>query len=121
MIYRASDRDDLRRLANDIRDVPGPNRPTLVAAINAAGLMKGPLWWRLAARLVQLRHWCSLFDAYYRIYRAPHPKAPQVVDALLDDTARHAQFGDDREDEDSVGGFSQREIDILATILEKVS
>jgi hypothetical protein len=40
-----------------------------------------------------------------------------VVENLIDQTARHARFGTDREDNDSVGGFSQREVDALAQLL----
>lgn len=117
MIYDATKHDDLRRLADDIRSVPEQNRAAFAACISALGLMKGPIFWRVSARLVQLRHRCSLEGAYLRLYTAPHREAPKVVEAVIEHTAHHARFGTDREDNDSVGGFSQREIDALAQLL----
>lgn len=46
--------------------------------------------------------------------------AQDDMDNLLMDTCNHILFGNDTEDEDSVGGFSQREIDLVTGLLENL-
>lgn len=80
-------------------------------------LMKIPLWFDIPLRIISF---FKKSQDYKQIVYLLFLKNPNLADALITDTTDHMKYGKDTEDKDSVGGFSQREINIIENILKNI-
>ena len=109
-MYRANNISDLRSLAADLNNLPLPQKIAVGAHLLDAGLMRmsgvllGMQWLLKRAR--------GYKGAYAFMIRtsADHP---QQFKAFWEDTSNHILNGKDTEDTDSVGGYSQREVNMI--------
>lgn len=114
-LYSAADNGDVRRLAWALRQLTGAVAGAVAAAISEKRVMFPPLLYRAIAWVAVKRGMPEL-EFWMRAYR--HPKHGARLTAwLLRDAATWAVSGTDREDRDSVGGFSQREVNFLAGLI----
>ena len=111
MTYKANSKKDVARLAQRIRDTPADNRWQLAAEIVYLGLMnfrEAPI-----QDIIKHARYTKNIKALYAFFTVFDVMEKQIIDFFIEDTAKHAINGNDTEDEDSVGGWSQREIDLL--------
>jgi hypothetical protein len=116
MKYDATKRHDLLRLARDIRAVPegSPEELLFATVLVSSRLMNfaNPII-RSAMWIGRIIHRVDRFDQALLMLS----KFPKVARETIENTARHALSGKDREDRNSVGGFSQREINLITDML----
>jgi hypothetical protein len=115
--YRHDSRLAVRLLAEQLREVPDMCVTTFAALIMDKGVMVPQQWWVRLPLWIAVRRGMSRFD-FWKVFYDHQPKF--ALD-LLEATARHAIDGVDREQPNSVGGFSQREINFLANTIAIVT
>jgi hypothetical protein len=105
--YLASRRGDLREVAQIARDLPKPRKVQGVILAHELGLMlpRGKL--RIAMWFFRTPRARSVF--MQQMFQRDEPATLN----LWEQTLLHMTSGKDREDTDSVGGWSQRELDIF--------
>lgn len=108
---RASNPHDVWRLGLAIMNTSDRHKPDLLAALHHLGLMKaeGGIF-RISLAVVGTMKGRPGLLAFFRHLQK---RKPSVIDAMIAQTVYHAVHGNDREDADSMGGWSQREIDLL--------
>jgi hypothetical protein len=117
--YKASERDDLLVLASLLSMAQHtPLAANIAAGVTGAGLMPPPWWLRACIWIIERRYKkgkviCA-FLLFHSLARRGHA---QIAETIVSNTVKHLLNGVDREDENSVGGFSQREINSLVAIL----
>ena len=113
--YTASSKASVEQLITDLEALPHPLRLVLLVQIWKLGLMRPKgfalrfLFW-FAKRMRGDKGLPIMLKALEQ-------KDPAAVQSFWDQTIAHIRNGKDREDMDSVGGFSQSEIDLIAKIL----
>lgn len=109
--YSADNRSDVMHLAFVVEMTPDDRQPAVAAAIVANDLMRGPWWFQIMAGFIRLRGNTAprLTFALGRL--------PEVANDIIRATARHIRHGEDREEASSVGGLSQRETEIMVSII----
>jgi hypothetical protein len=109
--FKANSAHDVLWLSFCLQRVPVHQRLIVVAHIYDLGLMqfRGPMG--LLLSLVRRLRGTIGISAFFERYSRHNPGP--VLQGLLVETAMHVAKGHDREDADSVGGWSQREIDAL--------
>lgn len=117
--YLASSRADVERLVDDLNALPQPLRLVLMVQLWQHKLML-PRGWALRFMFwfAKKRHGQNAMSLLVSIFQK---KSPESVQAFWDQTITHIRTGKDREDRDSVGGFSQREINLVTRILAAIS
>lgn len=113
MTYKANSKEDVARLAQRVRDTPAEDRWQLAADVVYLGLMnfrEAPI-----QDIIKHARYTENIDAIYAFFAVFDAMERQFINDFVEDTAEHAINGRDIEDEDSVGGWSQREIDLLVT------
>lgn len=112
----ADRREDVIRLARCFDTAATTNYPALLAFIHDAGLMRFPLG--AVSPLVWLvrktRGRAGLMAFFQHLQR----RRPDLLSAAIRETAEHVGWGIDLEDETSVGGWSQREIDLFQATVQ---
>jgi len=110
--FKASSRRDMTDLAWLVETVTLRNEAKVAANIIHNNLMiVQPWWWRVLFWLIKTRR--NALVGLVHFYENQHEEARH----LLTETARHIRHGKDREEASSVGGFSQREVNIMTAIL----
>jgi hypothetical protein len=115
MKYYANNRGSVSRLAMNLSTTPLDQAPPVLAAIYSQGLMRPEWQLRLMAWFGMRMRRMTPFQAYLVIFHTFLQKDREVVREALTGVVRHCLRGTDLEDEDSVGGWSQREIDLLTS------
>lgn len=111
MKIKANSVTDLEILASYIRNIPKEDRCQLAAVIVHLGLMKSPL--PEVQRSIELMKETGGVKALEYFFQFLSIVDPKTLDTTLADTIKHLTEGNDIEDIDSVGGWSQREINLL--------
>ena len=113
--YSAANKNDMQRLANVLHSLHGQDAASLAAAMVSMRVMFPPLLYRIPAWIwvkrgrEEMLFWARAFA---------HPRVGEkLTRAILADAARWATDGQDREDSNSVGGFSQREVNFIANAI----
>lgn len=116
MLINASSRDDILRLATLIRGIEGEDRCQFAAVITDLGLMKVKHAQVTGAieMLKSVRGKRGLIDFFTFLFVIE----PNALEEFIEDTIDHILNGVDSEDIDSVGGWSQREVNLLLTNYE---
>lgn len=114
--YRASSREDVAALSVAMRGLPDDDKLRGLVIAHATGLMLPRGILRLGLWLVGLRGGARKALFLAELYRRDAAGAL----TLWDQTCSHVLNGKDREDADSVGGWSQREIDLFLACFEAV-
>lgn len=114
--YSAKSRADIERLAADIENLPVRRKIVVGARCFADGLMVMPLWVRICLSFAVWRH--GKLAAYYLWFLRMEQADPGNADDMWQQIVQHMLNGKDREDRGSVGGFSQRELDMFVGYLE---
>lgn len=122
LVLRSSSLLDANRLADKLREVPTEKLPCVMAAINGLGMMYTHWWLELSVRLgawrnqsSRARQWAGLFHTLAT--RSGTDARDTLVQSMRDQTVYHILRGKDREDDNSVGGFSKREMQAVANML----
>lgn len=109
----ATSRRDVTVLAWMVEDVSEQDQARVAAHIIHNSLMIiRPWWWRILFWLIKTRR--NALVGLVHFYNSQ----PSEARHLLTETARHIRHGVDREQASSVGGFSQREVNIMTAILK---
>lgn len=110
MEIKANSKEDIRKLAEAFRTIPREQYWIIMAKVHQLRLMKftGCVGF-LFKYMIKFRGEESIFFFFNRLDKI-YPKA---VEEALYETIRHIVNGKDVQDEDSIGGWSQREIDLL--------
>jgi hypothetical protein len=104
----------IRALASNLRLLPRDRRTVLAGYLMAEGLMFPPIHlWPIFWVLRRIRGKQGLYN-FVAILSQIYPRA---IDGIIADTAKHMLDGRDTEDADSVGGFSQRELNLIVRYL----
>lgn len=108
--YRASSREDLEHLAGMMDRLTDARKAAGVAAIHANGLMlpRGVL--KLAVMFPRLAGGKA---GITKFFQQLYLRDAASMNAMWDQTREHMLRGKDTEDKNSVGGWSQRELDIF--------
>jgi hypothetical protein len=108
-----TDADDMRRLAELVRDVPEAFRPIIVAGVLANDLMRCQWWLRAIVAVRAGRNPFLRFDIWLAIAK----RRPAEFNPLLEALAVHIVSGRDRVDPRSAGGLNGAEVDSLHGLL----
>lgn len=111
MAYRASSKEDLKNLALALKDLPAEQMVAVQSTVTAEGLMLVPFPFNLVFSFIEWRH--GKQNAHRAFWTRIYNQDPASFGRLFGDTIRHMLLGKDREEKTSVGGFSQRELDIV--------
>ena len=114
-MYDASSLVSVSTLANKLLSAKYLREPTpslIASAIISQGLGFGPIWFKVFCWILKLRGHYKTRILYFIMH------APDMANHILDTAAEWMIRGNDKEDRSSVGGFSQREIDLLVEILK---
>ena len=111
MRYDATKTEDVTRLAMNFATTPSSDYWRVLGHVYDLGLMRfrGPLGWVL--RLSRLKGNAGVFQ-FFKILQ---DRFPDVVKDCMLATIDHMVVGTDKSDNRSVGGWSQREIDLLTS------
>lgn len=124
MEYKASSKEDLHALVVKIESLNPEQTWKFVSKVHSQGLMK--------IRPVDLPEFGITEEAFGKIlnqssslaydtlFAGLSRTAPDELTAFSQQTCQHLLFGNDTEENTSVGGFSQRELNILVDILENL-
>lgn len=113
-VFDATNHWDMAHLAVMVLRTPQIGRAPLVTGIMYGDLMRFQNWsvrFAVWMRIKVRRH------NSHDVYKSLFADFPQLVDPLLRTTAAHIIVGKDTSSEDSVGGFSQREVNLLSTLV----
>lgn len=106
--YRANNFGDLSALSIRLCSLPSW---VALGAVHDLGLMKMPPPWGVMLWLIRkLRGSQGVTNFFWHMSQ----RSPDQVNAWVAQMLQHLHFGKDTEDSDSLGGWSQREINLLA-------
>jgi hypothetical protein len=111
LIYKANSKRDIQLLAKVIEDVPQQAQWYIVWYVWRNDLMRIRQWFpRLLLWFMYMRHgdWGTQM-----MFRQMEQKNPEQITQIISDTCRHVLYGQDKEEVGSLGGWSQREIDLF--------
>lgn len=105
----ASSKDDVRLLAGCFLTIQNEDKWKVAGKVYDLGLMRmrGLNWF-----LKLIKKWKGP-AAIFQFFKILSEKFPKELDNYLEDTIRHIVNGKDTTDPASVGGWSQKEIDLL--------
>lgn len=113
---KANNIEDVKLLSNTIQNFPINEIYKLNAAFIYLGLMYPNLKYLIILKFIKfLRGYSGLEVFFIELQK----REPNTCRQLILQTANHCLRDKDREDKDSVGGFSQREIDLFLNFYEK--
>lgn len=112
MRYDASKKEDVARLAHNFATTPSSDYWKVLGHVHDLGLMRfrginRPLVWILR----KVRGTAGVLA----LFRILDQCLPGSMNEMMLDTIKHMLTGKDREDPNSFGGWSQREIDALTS------
>ncbi|HIV77312.1 MAG TPA: hypothetical protein H9899_07290 [Candidatus Sphingomonas excrementigallinarum] len=109
--FSAASKQDMQRLATTLRSLDDHQKAMIAAGMVDARVMFPPLLHRIPAWIwvkrggEELMFWVRIFG---------HPKiGVKLARGIIENAARWAVSGQDREQSNSVGGFSQREVNFI--------
>ncbi|MCG7348874.1 hypothetical protein [Sphingomonas sp. ACRSK] len=109
--FSAASKQDMQRLATTLRLLTDYQKAVIATCMVNARVMFPPLIYRIPAWIWvkrgrdELMFWAQVFH---------HPKfGTKLARGIVDDAARWAVSGQDREQSNSAGGFSQREVNFI--------
>jgi len=110
MRYDATKKDDVARLAHNFATTPSDDYWKVLGHVHDLGLMRfrginGPLVWILR----KVRGTAGVLA----LFRILDQRVTGSMSEMMRETIMHMLTGKDREDPNSFGGWSQREIDAL--------
>lgn len=111
IVLSASNRKHVAILAEAIASIPSDEQPRFLAVVHELGLMRcvqWPLSWML--RWV---HFSRGHPSMVLFFKQMRRRSPDAFRDWMQQTIDHCLNGVDTEDENSAGGWSQREIDML--------
>lgn len=108
--YQASSREDLEHLAGMMDLLTDARKAAGVAAIHAHGLM---LPRGILALAVMFPRFVGGKASVTKFFQQLYLRDAKSMNAMWDQTREHMLRGKDTEDRNSVGGWSQRELDIF--------
>lgn len=103
---------DTHLIGGELFALPFEQCPYVAAQVASKGLMRAPWWLRLSVKLGSWRSGLPIPLVWASIYH----RWPDGARDLVDQTAEWAMTGEDAHGE-GVGGFDQREINLLAEIV----
>lgn len=109
MTYKANSKEDVKLLAQRIRDTPTEDRCQLIADCVFLGLMYINDPYTSDTLEVMKKH--NQENAVFMFFNLYEKLNPGFIDSFIEDVYNHIVNGKDTVDQDSVGGWSQREID----------
>ena len=116
-----SSQRDVRNLATELYEVEDDRLQHVMAGIFGFGLMYGPWWLRMGVRIGMWRRKVSAVQAWTDLFNVMEKRDRDGLRTLLTDmrhqTVSHIVHGKDREDKNSVGGFSKREAQAVSNII----
>lgn len=101
--------EDVRLLATCFMTVPQEDKWKVLGKTYELGLMR---FRGIQFFLWIIKKWKGS-AAVYQFFKMVAEKQPEAIDNYIEDTIRHIVNGKDRSDRASVGGWSQKEIDLL--------
>lgn len=111
--YSATVKGDLFEIATRLRMMTARMEVHVAANLVHRGLMFGPWWFMAMVWLIRRTYTASAFQRISMWFE----RMPDVAGDVVNDTANHMIFGKDTEDQNSAGGFSQRELDMIVSFL----
>lgn len=115
MEINANSEEDVRRLAQAFLDTPDEDIWKAVAKVYSLGLYRFRGLMVPIMKLVKVIKGDSYLFAFFKAMQDHFPK--HLKEDYLYEIIRHIVLGNDKIDEDSVGGWSQEEINkLLATV-----
>jgi hypothetical protein len=114
MEIKANSEEDLKLLAKAFLTTPRETYWVLMAKVHQLGLMRFRGFNKILLELLKKIRGEEYIFYFFNLLDKVYPKG---VEEALYETARHIVNGKDTEDEDSVGGWSQREIDLLLSTI----
>jgi hypothetical protein len=116
--YDATNRSSMQNLREYLEDAPQSTHPALAARILADGLMiSKERWVRVAVRFIKWRGNLDDYQAWIHIFS--QRKGLSMATDMVNQTAQWITDGEDSGGE-GVGGLNQREVDLLARMLQVV-
>lgn len=108
---KATSHKDITCLAFGLASVKEVDRWKIVATVHMLGLMKfKSRTFRFFLWLIRrVRGKAGVFAFFEQLQK----RSQETIDEFLEQTVMHIMNGEDTEDADSVGGLSQRELDLL--------
>ena len=117
--YSASSMPDLMALASRLRQQSPVVKAHLAGHLNDMRVMMQPWFLRWSVTIGAKRKKCSEVEVWIMTYRRSE-QGMRLAAATIEDTARWMVDGLDREQPNSVGGFSQREINFISGLLDLI-
>lgn len=116
MRYLASSRESVSRLAMNLSTVRSvKERAAILAVLDELRLFRSPWLLRTGARVLARVRGGSPTKWQAAALERVGGQSPAALADMWEQLIRHCLRGHDREDDDSVGGWSQRELDLLAS------
>jgi hypothetical protein len=118
--WRANSEASILFFKETLRTFPDSKLPSLMAVICGLGLMRPRGWFRMAVKVISWRHREPKHAAYLRMFIMGE-RGLNLAKEIRAQTVQHILQGRDTEDADSVGGFSQREINIIGWTMNQLT
>lgn len=106
----ATSLNDVGEFANQLDNSPHSTKVHLVAYTLSEGLMQMPFPFGILTGLLKLVRGKDGIKKFVYIISNAHV---DIFNQMYNDTISHMLYGTDREDKNSVGGFSQRELNLI--------
>jgi hypothetical protein len=114
LIVESHDIMDLCFLAEDLKELSDAQAAAVLAVLHAKGVMQSRALSFIAWLYGRKMKNPSKTAAYAYIFG--NPRMLPSAQKMMDDVIRHMMTGRDKEDADSVGGFSTRELQFIANL-----
>lgn len=114
--YYANNTISLQQLAIYIEALPETTKSELATLLTIYRVMFPPIWLRAMIRVAAWWKGMAPDRAWFLLFTGS-AQGRQVAKSVVSDTVHWMLHGQDREDDDSVGGFSQREINFIANFI----
>lgn len=112
MAFKASSRQDLFEAALRIDHLQTEEKVIFLTNTIQFGLMNAPVLLNIVLKGLKATRGRNGLLAFFKKMYA-RPDQANILAGMIADTRAHLFNGKDTEDKDSVGGFSQRELDLL--------
>ena len=113
--YASNSKTDVFRLAERIKNLNEAELRQFMPPLFAMGVMYPSLWFQQVLRLIKWRRRVDDLGAWRLLLS--QPRASKVLLNIQRATVEHIMSGKDREERNSVGGWSQREINFASNLL----
>lgn len=117
--YSASSMPDLMALASRLRRQSPVVKAHLAGHLNDMRVMFPPWFLRWAVTIGSKRKGIPEVSVWILMFRR-NEQGMRLAEGVIEDTARWMVDGLDREQPNSVGGFSQREINFISGLLDLI-